>query len=326
MSDTVTTRPAICLSMIVKNEAHVIADALDSVAPYISSWVVVDTGSDDGTQDVIRNCMVRLGIPGELYERPWRNFGDNRTEAVALAQGHGDYIWVMDADDLVVGTPDFTGLDADIYFMRLNDGDHVYWYPLLFRDGVDVRYEGATHESPRWDDECVVAHLESGYRIEDRHLGSRSVDPQKYSQDRDVLLAEIERNPDDMRSVFFLAQSYFNMGDFANARTWYQRRVDMGGWEEQVFYSMYQAATAMANLGEPWPEVQDAYLRAWEFRPTRAEPLLAIAARYREDHQHELGYLFAACAVEIPFPEGDILLVRGDIYAWRAADELAVCA
>jgi hypothetical protein len=35
----------------------------------------VDTGSDDGTQDVIRNHMARLGIPGELYERPWRNFG-----------------------------------------------------------------------------------------------------------------------------------------------------------------------------------------------------------------------------------------------------------
>ena len=37
------------------------------------------------------------------------------------------------------------------------------------------------------------------------------------ARDRDLLLAEVERNPDDERSVFYLAQSYFNLGDFANA-------------------------------------------------------------------------------------------------------------
>src|SRR6202012_2503092 len=115
----VTVSEAICLNKIVKTEAHIVAETLDSVAPYISSWVVVDTGSTDGTQDVIRKHMARLGIPGELHARPWRNFGDNRTEALDLAQDHGDYIWVIDADDIVVGTPDFTRLSADIYRMRL---------------------------------------------------------------------------------------------------------------------------------------------------------------------------------------------------------------
>jgi glycosyltransferase involved in cell wall biosynthesis len=84
VSDPVTARPAICLNMIVKNEAHVVRETLDSAAPYISSWVIVDTGSDDGTQDLIANHMARLGIPGELHERPWRNFGHNRTEALSL--------------------------------------------------------------------------------------------------------------------------------------------------------------------------------------------------------------------------------------------------
>ncbi|MGH3562317.1 MAG: glycosyltransferase, partial [Mycobacterium sp.] len=116
MSDPVTARPAICLNMIVRNEAHIIRETLDSVGPYISSWVIVDTGSDDGTQDLIRNHMADLGIPGELYERPWRNFGHNRTKALTLARGHGDYIWVIDADDVLVGTPDFTQLSADVYY------------------------------------------------------------------------------------------------------------------------------------------------------------------------------------------------------------------
>jgi hypothetical protein len=50
---SVTARPAICLNMIVRNEAHIIAETLDSVARYITSWVIVDTGSNDGTQNLI---------------------------------------------------------------------------------------------------------------------------------------------------------------------------------------------------------------------------------------------------------------------------------
>ena len=215
MSDPVTARPAICLNMIVRNEAHIVHEMLDSVAPYISSWVIVDTGSDDGTQDLIRNHMARLGIPGELHERPWRNFGHNRTEALTLAQGHGDYIWVIDADDMVVGTPDFTRLSADIYLLRYRQTPTVtYWRPQLFRDGLRVRYEGVVHETAAWDDPCVDVRLEGDYHIESRRLGARSLDPQKYARDRDLLLAEVERNPEDARSVFFLAQSYFRSGRF----------------------------------------------------------------------------------------------------------------
>ena len=324
----VTARPTICLNMIVRNEAHIVHELLDVVAPYITSWVIVDTGSDDGTPDVIRNHMADLGIPGELHERQWRNFGHNRSEALTLAQGHGDYIWVMDADDTIVGTPDFRGLSADVYAMRLCDSFTycTYWRRLLFRDGMRWRYEGVVHEYPHCDDPFVEKRLDGEYYIESRRLGGRNLDPQKYARDRDLLLAEVEHNPDDARSVFYLAQSYFNLGDFANAREWYARRVDTGGWDEETYYAMYQLAESMSQLGAPWPDVQDVYLRAWEFRPTRAETLHAIAYRYRTDQRYWLGYLFAERAAQIQLPEEDILFVRADVYNWRAVDEQAVCA
>ncbi|OBI90985.1 glycosyltransferase [Mycobacterium sp. 1245805.9] len=312
--------------MIVKNEAHVVTETLDSVAPHISSWVIVDTGSTDGTQDVIRNHMARLGIPGELHERPWRNFGHNRTEALKLAQGHGDYIWVIDADDILVGTPEFNQLVADIYFMTIVDANIVYRRAQLFRDGAGVHYQGVVHEAPVWDSSCVVESLAGDWHVESRRLGARSQDPQKYARDRDLLLAEVERNPEDARSVFYLAQSYFDLGDFANARKWYERRVEMGGWDEEIYYSMVRLAEAMAHLDWPWQVVQDAYLKAWEFRPTRAEALHAIARRYREDQRYLPGHLFAERAAQIPFPEKDVLFVGADVYAWRAMDEQAVCA
>jgi glycosyltransferase involved in cell wall biosynthesis len=319
-------RPAICLNMIVRNEAHVVAEVLDAARPYISSWVIVDTGSDDGTQGLIRNHMARLGIPGELYERPWRNFGHNRSEALTLAQGHGDYIWVIDADDILVGAPDFGQLTADLYQLRYRQSSDVYWRPNLFRDGLRVRYEGVVHEYVMCDDPFDHARLEGEYHIVSRRLGARNQNPQKYARDCDLLLAEIERNPEDARSVFYLAQSYFDLGDFVNARSWYRRRAEMGGWEQEVYYAMFRIAESMVELGAPWPDIQDAYLKAWEFRPTRAEPLYEIARRYRLDERYWLGYLFAKRAAEIPFPDEETLFVRGDVYAWRAMDELAVCA
>ena len=176
------------------------------------------------------------------------------------------------------------------------------------------------------DDPFVEERLDGEYYIDSRRLGARNLDPQKYARDRDLLLAEVERNPDDARSVFYLAQSYFDLGDFANARKWYARRAEMGGWDEEVYCAMFRVAESMSQLGAPWPDVQDAYLRAWEFRPTRAEPLHAIACRYRTDQRYRLGYLFAERAAEIPLPEEDILFVGADVYAWRAIDEQAVCA
>src|SRR5690242_19150411 len=80
----------ICLNMIVKNESAVIRRCIDSVRPLIDYWVIVDTGSTDGTQKIIKNHL--KDIPGELYQRPWKNFEHNRNEALTLAKGKSDYI------------------------------------------------------------------------------------------------------------------------------------------------------------------------------------------------------------------------------------------
>lgn len=316
----------ICLNMIVRNEAHIINELIAAVADMIDSWVIVDTGSTDGTQDLIRRLMAERGIPGELFERPWRDFGSNRTEALALAQGRADYIWVMDADDILEGTIDFSGLTADGYAMRIRDGITYYWRRQLFRDGVPWRYQGVLHEVAVCDVPFTELHLEGDYHIHSRRLGARNLDPQKYVRDAEILQAEVDRNPDDRRSVFYLAQSYRDAGDFAQARRWYERRAAMGGWDEEVYCALYQSANAMDRLAEPWPMVQEAYLRAWSERPTRAEPLHAIACHYRIAQQYPLGHLFARMAAEIPLPAAEKLFVDADVYAWRALDEQAVCA
>jgi hypothetical protein len=152
----------------------------------------------------------------------------------------------------------------------------------------------------------------------------RDVDPnQRFI---DLLRPEVTDNPEDVRSVSMLAQIYFRGGDFANARRWFARMIEIGDSDEGIFFAMWRIAQSMEMLGEPWPDVQDAYLRAWEFRPTRAEPFYDIARHYLAEKRCRLGHLFARRAAEIPLPEGDMTVPHPDLYAWRATFQQAVCA
>lgn len=320
-------RQSICLVMIVRDEAHIIADLLDATAPYIDYWVVVDTGSTDGTQDFVRRHMAALGIPGELHERLWRDFGYNRSEAIALAQGKSDYIWMMDADDTVIGVPQFGELTADCYAMLIvEDPGNYFWRRQLFRDGVPWYYRGVLHEYACCDEPFVEDGIGGEFQIHSRRLGARGKDPRKWEKDAAVLLAYVSEHPEDERSVFFLAQSYYHARDFENARAWYARRADLGGWDEEVFYSLLQLGRCLAELRAPDAQVDDAYARAWAYEPTRAEPLYELAYRMRVAGRYELGYLFARQAAALPAPVGNRMFVDSIVYNWCAIDEQAVCA
>lgn len=140
-----------------------------------------------------------------------------------------------------------------------------------------------------------------------------------------AVAADAPRGPGDAHSVFALAQQHFDRSDFTEARELYLQRIGMGGSDQEIYCSLYGLAESMANLGAPWQDVQDVYLRAYKSRPTRAEPLHAVARRLREDGQYEQAYLLATRAAEIPLPEGD-LLVDADVYEWGVLDVRAACA
>jgi glycosyltransferase involved in cell wall biosynthesis len=148
----------------------------------------------------------------------------------------------------------------------------------------------------------------------------------RWANDPDRLLARVESDPHDRPAVTRLAQHYFDRADFPNARKWFERRVEMGGSDAEIYHAMFQIAVSMSNCGEPWPDVEDAYLKAWQLRPTRAEPLYAIAYRCRVEQRYGFAYLFAESAAKIPLPGDDEICVSAEIYAWRATDEQSVCA
>ena len=116
-------KPSVCLCMIVKNESKVIERCLASVRDLVDTWVISDTGSTDGTQQLIRSALD--GIPGELHEEPWVNFGHNRTLNIRHARGKADYLLLLDADHVIRQDGPLPRLTADSYMLRHEGASRV---------------------------------------------------------------------------------------------------------------------------------------------------------------------------------------------------------
>lgn len=319
----------LCLSMIVRNEAPVIARCLASVRPLIGAWAIVDTGSDDGTQALVRDLLADL--PGSLIERPWVDFATNRNQALELARMHGDYALIIDADEIIEidAQAQFpASLDAPAYYLRqqLAGIEFEYRNAKLLRHDAGWRWQGVLHEYPAADPQPRIDVLD-GLRLFSFPDGARSQRPprEKYLADAAVLEAALRAEPDNARYRFYLAQSLRDAGENTRALEAYRQRARMGGWDEEAWYARYQVAAMLERLGAGEADIIDAYLAAYEARPARAEPLCELARYLRLKQRYASAHVHARAAAQLPAP-ADLLFLDLSVYRWRARDEQAVAA
>jgi glycosyltransferase involved in cell wall biosynthesis len=308
--------------MIVRNEAPVIRRCLESVLAIIDYWVIVDTGSTDGTQEIVAECL--RSVPGELIDRPWVDFGYNRTEALGYARGHGRYVLVIDADEVLDVSDQFDkdSLVADAYLVEARYGETAYMRKQILRNDLPWRYEGVLHEHAI----CEQSQQEedaTGLKVLVRHDGARARDSQTYHRDAILLETALLDQPGNARYVFYLAQSYRDAGDFELAVRNYSRRVEMGGWREEIWFSRYQIACLHERMGYPWAVVMEEYLRAFQFEPSRAEPLYRIGVHCQRQGDHEVARLFLSRGMHVACPPPRCLFIERAVYEYRLALEYA---
>ena len=308
----------IALAMIVRDEGEVIGRCLESVRERIDCWVICDTGSTDCTREIVRDALA--GVPGELHEREWVDFGHNRTELLHLARGKADYLLLLDADMTVSIKGALPALNADSYMLRFSE-DPEYWLECLVSGDRNWWSQGSTHEHIATDGPHVVRNLKE-IVVEHHHDGSSR--PQKLSRDRELLEADLRKEPENPRTVFYLAQTYRDLGERNRAIDLYEQRTEMGGWEEEVFYSLYQSGVLRARLGQ-WPQAIVALIAAWEYRPTRIEPLYQLLSRLRQHGEYQTAYMLAKQGLSAPRP-GDHLFVERWIYEWGILFEYSIAA
>ena len=324
MIETPSARQTVCLNMIVRDDSQVVQECLASVSSFIDYWVIVDTGSADDTPGLISRQL--SDIPGELHHRDWINFGENRSQALELARGKSDFILFMDADN-VLCAPAGWGLPrlvADSYWLRVSLAGLDYQLPLLVRSDLRWAWKGAVHEYLSLDGDFSRETM-TGVHVEARQAGLRSRDPNTYLTDARILLSELQQDPGNCRTAFYLAQSWQCAGQLQAALQGYRQRVAMGGWDQEVFMSLYRIGVVLQSEGN-WLEAERAYHEAWSFRPERIEPLYEICRQCRLSRMFAKGYRVGVQGLNTGCATSDILFVQSDVYRWKLAFEVALCA
>ena len=314
--------------MIVKNEVANLERCLRSVVDHISCWVIGDTGSTDGTQELIEKFFAARGIPGELHSFPFENFAQARNEALDRARASAlpfDYILLTDADmELTVQNPAFSQDLTAAAYMVLQRSGVSYWNNRLLRRDVPARYMGVTHEY--LDVRAGATKNLDGISFIDHATGSNRVD--KYQRDIRLLTDAIatERDPGLVaRYTFYLANTLRDGGDKEAALKTYLERAGLGHYHQEVFVSLLNAARLKEKVNYSNNDVISAYIEATAACPTRAEALHGVARFCRDKGIYERGYEFAAKGLRIAYPS-DALFIEDWIYGYGLLDELAVNA
>ena len=168
--------------IICKDEAATIRRCIESVG-FCSSIVVVDSGSTDGTLDIVRT-MAAAGYPVRLIERDWPGYA--RQKQFALETAEGPWCLSLDADEYVdealraeiLALPlDTTPLDG--FWMRRRDRLAGWGYPpaivharyflrLVRKDKARFDTGRRVHESLSADG--ATGHIRRGVLMHERDM------------------------------------------------------------------------------------------------------------------------------------------------------------
>ena len=328
-------KPLLALVMIVKNEARSIKRTIESVKPFVDRWLVLDTGSTDGTQDLVKEAFGEM--PGKLVEEPFVDFGKTRSRALELLGEETTFSLMLSGDETVhVGEAlrkfceenrTKSGHGHGAYYVRVLFGTSVYDSARLARTDAGWRYSGVTHEVLVKEKTPPPTIRVPGVHI-DHDIAHRDAQSQKKRWELDLRLLgdELKKKPNDARATFYFAQTLECLGEYKRAFVSYERRVKLGGWQEEVYESLFRMGRVMSLAQRGWPETQQCYLDAFAHSPHRAEPLFAIAWHYYEKKSWALTYLFAKRGSEVVFPEKATLFVDADVYRYKLLDLVGTAA
>ena len=253
-------------ALLVKNELAALPRILEDVRELVDEVLVVDTGSTDGTLELVGE----LGLL--CYQRPWVGFAHNRTELLELARGHGDWILMLDADMRLQVTGDRPHMgdgSQDAYRLAIVEGATRWRLPLLTKSTYPWRYEGVTH-----------AYLAGGGKRADSDWltidGGGGTTPEKLLRDLELLGHAVAQDPLDSRSTFYLARTLDDLDRPVPAMYWYQRRLELGGYADELYFSRLRLG-ALIVKHVSFHTGALTLLEAWREHPHRAEALRALA-------------------------------------------------
>lgn len=331
--------PKVCVALMVKNEHERILNTLESVFGLAHEVFLYDTGSTDGTLDIIDAWSKETKIPvyKKFIEGEWdKNFARQRNILLDWIDNEftGDFILLLDANDEIQNKQSLknwlkyqhnnpTSATSYHVHQRWFQGNNIdYWNVRIIKPRSGWRYIRRCHE-------CLVQNGVLNYDQNYEHDNApedvlwyqdRSFDQYKTNarldNDIEALLLDLEEYPNDPRTLFYLAQSYNAKNDFENAYKYYKLRIKQEGLVEEIFHSYIHLGEISNKLNKPFNKISGWFLLAYKYWK-RAEPLCYLANYCLKNNEYKLGLNFAREACDVGFPVNAKQPVDMNIYLYQ---------
>ena len=319
--------PKACLALIMKNEGPILPRLFESVKGFASAYCVVDTGSTDDTIDVLRS----IDMPGMLVEEPFVDFAVTRNFLLDTCRQRTtcEYLLLLDADMRLRVSPEWDWAkldDKDVYDFVQVSGLEYANVRMIKRSADNIKVVGATHEyydvPPEYSQKLLPKSL---IHIDD--VGDGKAKGDKFQRDERLLKRDLEKDPNNVRTVFYLANTLKDQGKSREAIPYYERRATMGGWYAEADYSWFQLSTCYLALHDFERGREYAEKAAYDGWYKRAEPLYFLAFYLHKRGDYEEAWYYATLASRIPKPQvSTVLFIAYTIYDyWIAYEQASLC-
>jgi len=344
----------LALNFICKDESHVVERMLNSAKSITDLIVVNDTGSTDGTQDLIRKFGEENNIPTYVFERQFDNFENSRNHAMQKLRDvveelnwnpddvHG--YW-FDCDEQLIIDEKFNKnqFTKDLYMINTYIGQMKYTRNTFFRVSKPFRWYGPVHEFIVCDDKTITSGLAENVHVDVKMEGAswQGNIPAKYKSHAFELEKYIDENRKDPRWIFYTAQSYHDSastGDrledeerLRRSIKYYNERLNRtDGYPEEIYYSQFRIGTIMMAMERPWSETHQALLKAYSIDPLRGESIKTIIDYYLKVGEWHNAYLYSKFAKvnfhgKNPYQKR-LLFVDQNLYEWKFLEAYAAAS
>ena len=324
--------PTLCLNMIVKNESKIITRLFDSVINIIDCYCICDTGSTDNTVELIKSYFENKNIPGTIVNEPFKNFAYNRNFALKSAIGMSDYVLLMDAD-MILEIKYFNKENRQrfdsCYILQGNDNFYYQNMRIVKNNGL-FSYIGVTHEYISTPSNNKLLHITKD-QLFITDYGDGGCKNDKFERDIKLLSEGIINEPNNSeRYHFYLANSYHDTGNFEKAIETYEKRIKIGGWVQEIWYSYYRIGLCYKNMGKTADAIFS-WMNGYDFLTSRVENLYEIIKHYRETSKSKLAGIFYSIAKETlnknkHIDKDSFLFLHNDVYTYKLDYEFTIFA
>ena len=300
------------LCVMVKNAGPQFEEMLIKNLPIIDKWTILDTGSTDGTIDIINKILVGKK-PGKLYQEEFINFCDSRNRLLELAGNSCKFIIMLDDTYIVEGNlrnflSEVRGDQySNSFTILLNSNDTQYGSNRIIKSDSGLKYIYKIHEVISDKNNINIFIPEKVAVVNDRrfdYMEKRTMERKKL--DLELLYQELKDDPMNPRTYYYLAQTYNLLEDYEKAYNFFLKRVEFinSGFIQERIDSIFEAARiANFKLNKPWDECLKLYENCFKMDESRPESLYFIGIHYYLENNLKKAYNYLKKGFEIGFPK-----------------------